>query len=115
MKKAILILMALCSVYMYSQNTAPTFEKDGKMVKATYFHSNGEIAQVGYMLKGRLHGDWTMFNAEGTKIASGKYIDGKKQGTWYFYENDVVKEVEFVDGKIAAVRDWNVSDGVTVN
>lgn len=85
------------------------------MVKATYFHDNGEIAQVGYMLKGKLHGKWTMFNAEGTKIASGKYIDGAKQGTWYFYEGDKVKEVEFVANKIAAVRDWNASDGITVN
>ncbi len=115
MKKAVLILMAFCSAYMYSQDTKPTFEKDGEMVKATYFHDNGEIAQVGYMLNGKLHGDWIMYSAEGIKIASGKYIAGVKQGIWYFYEGDMVKEVEFVDNKIAAVRDWNASDGVTVN
>ena len=115
MKKAILILIALCSTYIYSQGTEPTFEADGDMVKATYFHDNGEIAQIGFMLNGKLHGNWTMFNAEGTKVASGKYIDGKRQGIWYFYEGDMVKEVEFVDNKIAAVRDWNASDGVTVN
>lgn len=115
MKKAILVLIALCSTYMYAQNIEPTFEREGKMVKATYFHDNGEIAQVGYMLNGKLHGDWTMFNAKGTKIASGKYVDGKKQGTWYFYDGDMVKEVEFVDSKIAAVRDWDASEGVTIN
>ena len=115
MKKGLLVIMTLCSVYMHSQKVEPTFEKDGKMVKATYFHDNGEIAQVGFMLNGKLHGDWTMFNAEGTKIAAGKYDDGKKQGIWHFYEGDMVKEVEFVDSKIAAVRDWNAADGVTVN
>ncbi len=115
MKRALVVLMALCSVYMYSQNTEPTFEKEGKMVKATYFHDNGLVAQTGYMLKGKLHGDWTMFDARGEKIAQGKYVDGMKQGKWFFWEGDIVKEVDFVDSRIAAVRELTEADGVTIN
>ena len=115
MKKVLLLLLTFCSAFIYAQSTEPIFEKEGKMVKATYFHDNGEIAQMGYMLNGKLHGDWTMFDAKGSKIAAGSYVDGKRQGMWYFYEGDMVKEVQFLDSKIAAVRDWNASEGVTVN
>ena len=71
MKKVLLLLLTFCSAFIYAQSTEPIFEKEGKMVKATYFHDNGEIAQMGYMLNGKLHGDWTMFDAKGSKIAAG--------------------------------------------
>ena len=115
MKRAILILMAFCSTYIFAQNTEPTFEKEGKMVRATYFHDNGLVAQTGYMLNGKLHGDWTMFDAKGDKIAQGKYVDGKREGKWFFWKGDMVKEVDFVDSKIAAVKELSSADGVTVN
>lgn len=115
MRKAVLIIMALGLTFTYAQKKEPTFEREGKMVKATYFHDNGLIAQTGYMLKGKLHGDWTMFDAKGEKIAEGRYENGMKQGTWFFWEGELVKEVSFVDSKIAAVKDWNASEGVTVN
>ncbi len=115
MKKAIFFLAVMFSVCIYSQNTKPTLEKVGKMVKATYFHDNGEIAQTGYMLKGKLHGQWFMYDVAGKKIASGKYIEGKKSGKWFFWEGQVLKEVDFVDNRIVAVKNWNQSEVVSVN
>jgi antitoxin component YwqK of YwqJK toxin-antitoxin module len=115
MKRAVLVLMAFCSVFMYSQNTKPTFEKEGEKVKATYFHDNGLIAQTGYMLNGKLHGDWTMFDAKGDKIAEGKYIEGKREGKWFFWKGTIVKEVDFVKSKIIAVNELSTADGITVN
>ncbi len=115
MKKALLIIMALGLTFTYAQKKEPTFEREGDMVKATYFHDNGLVAQSGYMIDGKLHGDWVMFDAKGEKIAEGSYTNGKRQGTWYFWENGMVKEVDFVDSKITAVKDWNPSEGVTVN
>lgn len=115
MKKAIFFLAVMFSVCTYSQNTEPTLEKVGKMVKATYFHDNGEIAQTGYLLKGKLHGQWFMYDVAGKKIASGKYIEGKKSGKWFFWEGQILKEVDFVDNRIVAVKNWNQSEVVSVN
>ena len=114
MKNAILFLAMLFSVYMYSQDVKPTFEAVGKMVKATYFHENGEIAQTGYLLKDKLHGQWFMYNTEGKKIASGKYVEGVRQGKWFFWEGEILKEVDFKDNKIVGVKNWNSAEAVSV-
>lgn len=109
-----MILGVLFSVYMYPQNTEPTLEKVGKMVKATYFHDNGEIAQTGYLMKGKLHGQWLMYDVDGKKIASGKYENGKRTGKWLFWQDEVLKEVDFVDNQITGIRNWNQSQVVSV-
>jgi len=115
MRKVVMIIAVLFSVNMYSQDTEPTMEKVGKMVKATYFHDNGEIAQTGYLLKGKLHGQWFMYDVNGKKIASGKYDKGKKHGKWLFWENDLLKEVDFVNNKITYVKNWNRSEVVSIH
>ncbi len=115
MKKAVWILGLLFSFYMYPQNnTDPTLEKVGKMVKATYFHDNGEIAQTGFLKKGKLHGLWLMYDVNGKKIASGKYDLGKRTGKWFFWQGQSLKEVDFVDNKIVNVKNWNESEAVSV-
>lgn len=115
MKKAIFFLAVMFSVCMYPQDTEPTFEKVGKVVKATYFHENGEIAQIGYLLKGKLHGQWFMYNVDGKKIASGKYNEGKKSGKWFFWEAQILKEVDFANNRIVNVKNWNQSEVVSVD
>ena len=87
MKKAVFLLAVMFTVGISAQDIKPTFEKDGKMIKATYFHDNGEIAQTGFLLEGKLHGDWVMFDNEGKKIATGQYMNGRKSGKWFFWEN----------------------------
>lgn len=115
MKKSILILAVLLTTLSYAQEVKPTFEKEGKMIKATYFHDNGEVAQTGYLVSGKLHGQWYMYNVEGKKIATGKYINGKRSGKWLFWNGDILKEVDFVDNRIANVKNWNQSEVVSVN
>lgn len=115
MKKTILLLALICAVQSYAQDIKPTFEKDGKMIKATYFHDNGEIAQTGYLLEGKLHGQWFMYNDEGKKIVSGKYVNGERTGKWFFWKGDILKEVDFQENSIASVKDWNNSQIVSVD
>jgi antitoxin component YwqK of YwqJK toxin-antitoxin module len=110
MKKAVLFLAVMFAVGVSAQDTKPTFEKVGDMVKATYFHDNGEIAQTGYMLNGKLHGDWVMFNVEGKKIATGQYDNGEKTGKWFFWTSDKLTEVDYDNNQIAGVNTWK-SDG----
>ena len=114
MKKAVFFLAMMFSVCIYAQNTEPTVEKVGKMVKATYFHDNGEIAQTGYLMNGKLHGQWFMYNTDGEKIASGKYIEGKKSGKWFFWEDEILKEVDYHANRIVNVKNWNQSEVVSV-
>ncbi len=114
MKKAILMIAVIFTVGMYAQDTKPTFEKVGKMVKATYFHANGEIAQTGFLMNDKLHGQWLMYNEEGVKIAAGKYVNGKKEGKWFFWEGEILREVDFDNNKIASVKNWNQSEVVSV-
>jgi len=115
MKKAILLIALVFSANTFAQDIKPTFEKVGKMVKATYFHENGETAQTGYLLNGKLHGQWFMYNVEGKKIVSGKYENGKRSGKWFFWKNDILKEVDFEENKIAYVKDWNNSQVVSID
>ena len=114
MKTAVLILGLVFSVYMYPQSTEPTLEKVGKLVKATYFHDNGEIAQTGYLMKGKLHGQWLMYDVNGKKLASGKYENGMRTGKWLFWQDEVLKEVDFVNNQIRNVKNWNRSEVVSI-
>ena len=116
MRKGIFIMALLFVGCLYAQEqTEPQLEKVGTVVKATYFHDNGEIAQTGYLLKGRLHGQWFKYDKEGKKIASGKYVDGKRSGKWFFWTDEVLKEVDFIDNRIAYVKNWNQSEVVSVH
>ncbi len=114
MKKTALIFVFIFSIAIVNaQETKPVFEKVKNKVKATYFHDNGAIAQVGYFLDGKLEGEWNMYSPEGKKIAKGNYTQGKKTGKWFFWENAILQEVNFEDSKIANVTKWN-SEGTLV-
>jgi len=115
MKTIILSLAILFSVGLSAQNDKPVFEKDGDMVRATYYHQNGVVAQTGHFLEGKLHGKWKMYNVDGKKIALGEYNQGVRTGKWFFWEGEVLKEVDFVDNKIASVNKWNNSSPVVLN
>lgn len=114
-KKTILTLAIVFSVAVSAQKINPTFEKVGEMVKATYFHDNGEVAQTGYMLGNKLHGQWFMYDTKGKKIVSGKYENGKRAGKWFFWKGDILKEVDFQENRIAHVKDWNNAQIVSVD
>ncbi|KPM31992.1 Nicotinic acid mononucleotide adenyltransferase [Croceitalea dokdonensis DOKDO 023] len=115
MKKGILLIALLFSVVTFAQKMKPNFEKEGKMVKATYFHDNGTVAQTGYLLEGKLHGQWYMYNQEGKKLATGKYAHGIRTGKWFFWKDAILKEVDFEDNQIAYVKNWNQAEVVAVN
>ncbi|WP_425235356.1 toxin-antitoxin system YwqK family antitoxin [Ulvibacterium sp.] len=114
--KLFTILLALTfTLGMNAQENKPTFEKEGDLTKATYFHDNGEIAQTGYFAEGKLHGQWIMFDEDGKKIAKGKYDMGKRTGKWLFWEGEVLKEVDFADNRIASVVESTNAKPVVIN
>ena len=115
MKGITLIFALIFSVVINAQDLKPVFEQDGDILKATYFHENGVVSQEGYFLNGKLHGEWKMFGEDGKKIAMGEYTEGKKTGKWFFWDAKKLKEVDFVDSKIANVTEWNNAGQLVVN
>lgn len=110
-----LILALLFSASLYAQENKPIFEKEGDMVKATYYHDNGTVAQQGYFLNEKLHEQWKMFNKEGELIAKGNYYMGKRTGKWFFWNQEGVKEVDYKDNKIVNVVKHNSAESIVVN
>lgn len=116
MKNLILTFAMLFSVALVAQGAPkPKFEKDGDMVKATYYHENGKVAQTGFYLDSKPHGEWIAFNAEGKKIAIGEYNKGQKVGKWFFWDNEKLSEVDYSDSRVANVTTWNNANSIVVN
>jgi len=115
MKLITIILALMFSIGTGAQENKPTFKKEGDLTKATYFHDNGEIAQTGYFMEGKLHGEWEMFDEVGKQIAKGNYEMGKRTGKWLFWEGEVLKEVDFQDNKIASIVESRKKAPVVIN
>ena len=79
-------------------------------MKLTQFHDNGEIAQHGHIHCNKLDGVWESFDAEGNKIAVGNYDKVVKSGTWFFWTDEQLIEVEFVNNKVEDVIYWNTAE-----
>jgi len=116
MKNLLFSCCILFSVALSAQNKeAVQYEKQGALVKATRFHDNGAIAQQGTYLNGKLHGEWKMYNQEGEKLAMGTYQLGAKTGKWFFWEGEALKEVDFINNEMAAIREWDSKGTVVLN
>lgn len=88
-----------------------------------FYHSNGKIEQKGKYMKGeKPHGDWIWYhpngeiwreegfwkgkeegmaveyNDTGGVVSKGEYIDGKKDGIWFYQMNDHKEEGKYIEG-----------------
>lgn len=115
MKTTILFFALICTFALGAQDTKPTFEKEGDLLKATYLHDNGTVAQVGYFFNGKLHGEWNMYDEAGQKLAKGSYLNGEKTGKWFFWKGEEVSEVDYKDSRIASVQKWKTTDPMVIN
>ena len=100
---------------MQAQDVKPLYEKEGDLVKATFYHDNGNIAQLGNFQDGQLHGEWIMFDESGKKVAIGQYSLGMKTGKWFFWKGDLLQEVDYSDNRIVSVVNWNNGESVAIN
>jgi antitoxin component YwqK of YwqJK toxin-antitoxin module len=114
MKKIILIAFLSLGLVAYGQEAESKLEKVGKLVEKTVYHENGQVAQTGYLLNGKPHGQWLQYDDTGKKIAVGRYDEGVKQGRWMFWSEGSLTEVEFEKNIIKNVKKWNKSELVYV-
>ena len=107
--------MLFSVVVLAQQETKPKYEVVGDLIKATYYHDNGQVAQTGYYLNGKLQGEWKAFDKQGEKIAMGTYDQGRKVGKWFFWNAQELNEVNYADSRIASVTTWNNSNSIVIN
>jgi len=115
MKKTIILFsILLMASWSYSQEKVKqVFNKETNLIEATYYYDDGSIRQEGtFNVEGKLHGQWTSYNESGEKVAVGTYDNGKRTGTWYFWADNTVKEVEFSDNQIASVTEAKNTSGI---
>jgi antitoxin component YwqK of YwqJK toxin-antitoxin module len=115
MKHFLLSVALLAGSMIYAQEVKPTLVQKGNLVQATFFHDNGVVAQEGFYQNGKLHGEWTMYDQQGEKIAMGTYQQGKRTGKWFFWSEESLKEVDFVNNKVAKLVQWNTQESLASN
>lgn len=107
MKKIILVAALLVSGMFFAQEIKPKFEVVDNMVKATYYHDNGQVSQEGLYLDGKLHGKWVSYTEAGAKQTMGEYENGAKVGKWFFWNENSLSEVDFSKSKMESVKKWS--------
>lgn len=119
MKKAIVIIALI--VGCISAQAQEKIKKDiyiqkGDVVEATLYYDNGDVSQKGfYTLDGKLTGEWLSFNRKGVKTAKAQYDNGNKVGTWFFWSEDKLTEVDYLDSRVAGVNIWKNEESKVVS
>lgn len=109
MRKIFTLLLLFSVTYTFAQDKQKTvFKEDGNLTIATYYYDNGTIQQEGtFNAAGKLHGNWYSYDANGKKIVAAKYENGDKVGKWFFWTDDVLKEVDYSTNAIVSVVEWS--------
>ena len=111
MKRLKLILFTaafLMSGVILAQNEEikPKFEKQGELIKGTFYYEDGSVRQEGTYKDGKLHGEWISYDQTGKKTAIAQYAFGTKDGQWFFWDSDKLTEVNYDNNVIASVDTW---------
>ncbi len=107
MKNIIIAAVLMISGVFFAQEIKPKFEVVDNMVKATYYHDNGQVSQEGLYLDGKLHGKWVSYTEAGAKQTMGEYENGAKVGKWFFWNENSLSEVDFSKSKMESVKKWS--------
>lgn len=112
MKKIVLTLIALVFALQLgiSQEKAPSFEKQGDLVKATYYFDNGQVKEVGFFKGEKLHHQWVTYNQEGNITMVAFYNEGLKDGNWYVVDGDAIKKITYKSNKLILVEEVEEMD-----
>ncbi|WP_366186206.1 membrane-binding protein [Flavobacterium ovatum] len=111
MKKYIILGAMLISGMLFANEGKPKLEiATNNTVVATYYYDNGQIQQKGAFKEGKLHGEWVSYDVNGKKVAIAEYNNGQKVGKWFLWSEEALNEVDFLDNKIVAVKNWKTEN-----
>ena len=114
-----LIIAVVCGVL--STQAQEEIKKDtyllkGDVIEATLYHDNGVVSQTGtFTQEGLLTGIWTSYNRKGIKTAVGHYENNQKVGKWFFWEGEVLQEVDYNDSQIVSITTWENKESRVVS
>jgi len=115
-KSMLVIAALLVGSVVSAQDVKPSFEKQGELIKGTFYYEDGSVRQEGTYKDGKLHGKWVSYDQNGKKIALANYEEGNKSGKWFFWNSDKLTEVDYNDNQIADVTSYkNTSSIVSRN
>ena len=100
---ATLIFLFVISI-SHAQEVNPIYEKEGDLVKATYYFEDGAIKEQGFFKNGKLTGTWISYNEQGQKTMIGQYKAGMKVGKWFAWSPTSLKEISYANNTIVAVK-----------
>lgn len=106
-KSMLVVLAFLFSVTLAAQEIKPVFEKEGNLIKGTFYNEDGNVSQVGTYKDGKLHGKWISYDQNGKKVAMANYEEGQKTGKWFFWSSDQLTEVDYSNNSIAEVTKYD--------
>jgi len=106
MKKIMILGALVLSMMTFAQTTKPVLEKEGNLVKVTYYYDNGQIEQQGHYKEGKLDGSWVAYDTKGNKKSIGEYTNGQKTGKWFFWSDKSLSEVDYSSSRVANVKSW---------
>ncbi len=98
-----------------SEAPKPVFEKQGELIKGTFYYDDGNIRQEGTYKDGKLHGKWISYDENGEKTAIAQYDNGQKDGVWFFWSEDKLTEVNYEKNNIASVSSWKNTSSLVSN
>ncbi|MCM4155198.1 nicotinic acid mononucleotide adenyltransferase [Gramella sp. AN32] len=103
------------TAFAQEKSPKPEFEKQGDLIKGTYYYDDGSVKQEGTYKDGKLHGEWVSFDENGEKVALGQYNQGEKDGKWFFWSGDKLTEVDYKENKVASVNNYKSESSVVIN
>ncbi len=116
MKNVMIVALMMVGMITFAQEVKPELKtlEDGT-IEATFFHENGAVAQKGFFLNNKRHGEWYSYDAKGQKTAQAEFKNGQKTGKWFIWEGDKLTEVDYNNNRIAAVNTWVSKNPVASN
>lgn len=115
MKKLILLAVFFIAAQGFSQEKETTFEREGDLVKATYYFKTGEVKVQGYFKDKKLTGTWSSYDKQGNKTKIANYKEGKKTGKWFVWGKESLKEINYDGNVIVSVNDWKSESRLALN
>jgi antitoxin component YwqK of YwqJK toxin-antitoxin module len=66
------------------------------------FYEDSTLKLSASYIDDKLHDDYELWSPESSRVIKGRYIMGRMDGTWYFYNTEGVleRELEYDDGKL---------------
>lgn len=65
----------------------------------TWYYANGDVKRDEGYRRGKEDGEFVEYDAQGNLIHKGAFIDGYKNGPWFYHVNDHKEEGEYIDGE----------------